>query len=92
MSKPYKSEDITYCDNFECKRKRCERNPHNITCWDIPHSLAPYDNTKYCPKFNPEPVLTEEERKIKELTAENEQLKAENAKLKAEIEHYRFLL
>lgn len=36
-------EDITYCVNKKCPRKKCERHISNIKQKNIPHSFAEFD-------------------------------------------------
>ena len=37
------SEDITYCMNKDCKKKKCERHASHIKDKTIPHSFAMFD-------------------------------------------------
>ena len=37
------SEDMTYCMNKDCKKKKCERHASHIKDKTIPHSYAMYD-------------------------------------------------
>ena len=37
------SEDITYCMNKDCKKKKCERHASHIKDKTIPHSYAMFD-------------------------------------------------
>lgn len=43
------SEDMTYCMNKDCKKKKCERHASHIKDKTIPHSYAMYD----CSAENP---------------------------------------
>ena len=37
------SEDITFCLNKDCKKKKCERHASHIKDKAIPHSFAMFD-------------------------------------------------
>lgn len=54
MYKGY-SDDITWCSNRDCTRKKCKRNPMNIRK-DAPptkmFSFADFEGTQYCIKEN----------------------------------------
>ena len=41
------SEDKTYCYNFKCKNKKCERHSDNIKVHYILHSFAFFTSCKY---------------------------------------------
>ena len=47
----YYSQDITFCSNRKCNRKKCKRHYTNAN-WSVKpyHSFADFENTQYCPK------------------------------------------
>lgn len=42
------TEDIEFCIHWECKNRKCERNPANIRCWWFDHSFMDLKGTDFC--------------------------------------------
>lgn len=48
----YRTDDISFCSQHNCDRKKCYRHPDNRINKGLPYSVSNWEGTKLCAKVN----------------------------------------